>query len=64
MTELLQGDVVVLQMDDELIIVAFVDADSGTFLHHVPSDTIEGLTIDFYHEYEISDIMTIYREVK
>ena len=62
--EVLKGDVVVLQMDDELIIVDSVDLEVATFTVLDAHVTPEGVCMDFYHEYPISEIMTIYREVK
>lgn len=56
------GDVVVLQMDDELMKVDSVDGD--TFLVHAPIKSVSsGEFIDFWHEYDIGDVMTVYREV-
>ncbi|MBL4941135.1 MAG: hypothetical protein JKY81_05660 [Colwellia sp.] len=63
MREVKSGDVVLLQMDDELIVVDSVDLEVATFTVLDAHVTPEGISMDFYHEYPISDIMTVYRMV-
>jgi hypothetical protein len=63
--DILKGDVIVLNMDDEFLLVDSVNPDDGTFLIHAPVMSIEtGLPVDYWHEYEANDVMTVYREVK
>jgi hypothetical protein len=58
-----KGDIVVLQMDDELIIVDSVDNEDQTFMVLDSQKSEAGVVMDFYHEYDIGDVMTIYRQV-
>ena len=61
----LKGDVIVLNIDDELLLVDSVDTGNGTFLVHAPVVSVEtGLPVDYWLEYEANDVMTVYREVK
>ena len=63
--DILKGDVVVLNMDDELLLVGVVFGD-GTFAVYDPVKPVDtGLTeVGCWHEYENNDVMTVYREVK
>ena len=58
-----KGDVVVLQMDDELMVVDSVDNEDQTFMVLDSQKSETGAVMDFYHEYDIGDVMTIYRQV-
>ena len=55
MEELISGDVIILQMDDELLMVHTVSADAGVLLVAAEDG--------FFREYEIDDVQSVYREI-